>query len=297
MDENQVKAFIKAFPTPLGFEASGIVIKRGEAVVGFPLGSLVFSAARSGGGLAEFTIVDSRFAAIVPANFSPVFAGGLSVNGNTTALALFSANGLGLPFPKSLEATAFGYGSKSIAIIGGGTGNGKIAIQLARIAGFGKIIAIASASGANELLEFGATHVVDRNATNIESQVREIAGDKIMHIYETIGRDPKLAPALLSNECGGTIVHIIPPYRPDIQAFKTDKVAVKFLNGGQTEQNLETASLFWRELPKWLENGDLNLKKVHVVKGLDIDEVTMAFEKILTFSGGVKYIVQVSGWE
>ncbi|KAJ3127978.1 hypothetical protein HK100_009445 [Physocladia obscura] len=291
MDESRVKMFIPNFPGPLAFEVSGVVVKRGEDVIGFPAGSRVLSAAI--GGLAEFAIVDSRFAAIIPSNFSPVLAGGFGVNANTTAFALFSPNGLGLPFPGTSEAVAFDYNNKNIVISGAGTGNGKLAIQLARIVGFGKIIAIGSANGVNELKEFGATHVIDRNATDIEAQVRSIAGDEVVYVYETIGRDSKLAPALLSEKLGGTIAHIIPSYKPEIPNSKTDKVAVKLVFGWP-EQNLETAKLFWQALPNWLENGDLKLKKVHVIKGLDVDEVKAALEKILAFSGGVKYIVQVS---
>jgi NADPH2:quinone reductase len=44
---------------------------------------------------------------------------------------------------------------------------------------------VASFSGEAELTSYGATHVIARQAPDIEAQVREIVGDELVYMYDT----------------------------------------------------------------------------------------------------------------
>jgi NADPH2:quinone reductase len=98
----------------------------------------------TGGGLQEYTIINGLYTAAVPSSISDDEAALYPINAVTSAMSLFSSAGFGWPFPGTPEAASFDYTSQKVVIIGGGTNTGKLAIQFARLAGIGTIIAIAS---------------------------------------------------------------------------------------------------------------------------------------------------------
>jgi NADPH2:quinone reductase len=100
-------------------------------------------------------------------------------------MAQFSAAGFDWPFPETTDSKNFDYASQKVVIIGGGSNTGKLAIQFAKIAGIGTIIATASLTGAEELKSYGATHVIARQAPDMEDQVRQIVGDDLFYMYDT----------------------------------------------------------------------------------------------------------------
>ena len=78
-------------------------------------------------------------------------------------------------------------GGDVVVITGASGGVGTAAIQLCRERG-ATIIAMASASKSQGLLALGASHVVDREATNLIQQIRDIApGGRIDAIADVIG--------------------------------------------------------------------------------------------------------------
>jgi NADPH2:quinone reductase len=111
--------------------------------------------------------LETNTSAVVPDGFTDDQMVTLPINANTSFAALFHPNWLGFPPPFSPEAKNFDYAAQSIVIIGAGSNCGKLAIQFARLAGIGVIIAVASLSGEKLLRELGATHVVDRNSKSV----------------------------------------------------------------------------------------------------------------------------------
>jgi NADPH2:quinone reductase len=91
-------------PAVLSGDLVGTVVNGSEA---FPVGSRVFSQTlfgiKNGGGLQEYTLIDPLYAAIVPSGISDTEAALYPVNAVTSALSIFSANGLNIPFPGTAE--------------------------------------------------------------------------------------------------------------------------------------------------------------------------------------------------
>jgi NADPH:quinone reductase-like Zn-dependent oxidoreductase len=52
------------------------------------------------------------------------------------------------------------------------------------LAGVGTIVTTASLSGKTELKGYSATHVIARQAGNVEQQVRAIVSDKLMYVLD-----------------------------------------------------------------------------------------------------------------
>jgi NADPH2:quinone reductase len=170
----------------------------------FPIGTHVFSQTQfnlpTGGGLQEYTVINGDYAGVVPSGISDMEAALYPINAMTSALAMFSSAGFNLPFPETVEAKSFDYGSRKLVIIGGGTNTGKLAIQFAKLAGFGTTIAIASLSSGKLLKSFGATHVIARQDADIADQVRRIVGDELLYVYDTFSfGDHTLGISLLSD--------------------------------------------------------------------------------------------------
>jgi NADPH2:quinone reductase len=91
----------------------------------------------------------------------------------------------------------------------GGASVGKMALQFAMLAGVGTIVTTASLSGEGELKAFGAMHIIARQASDVEEQVREIVGDELMYVLDcTFGRNHNLAVSLISSEKKGIFVHL-----------------------------------------------------------------------------------------
>ncbi|KAJ6150957.1 Dehydrogenase [Penicillium chermesinum] len=175
----------------------------GEVIEGgpqnkFPLGTHIFSQMifqlPQSGGLQEYTILNSEYAAEVPKTIPDTEAALYPINIVTAAISLFSEKGFGFPLPETPEAQGFDYASQKVAIIGG-------------VSGGGHIIVTASPSSTELLKSFGATHVISRHDSDVEEQVRAIVGDELLYVYDTFNFGSlDLAASLLSNSKRGTLV-------------------------------------------------------------------------------------------
>lgn len=272
----------KTLPAVLSGDLVGIVVKNGtEIAPSFPIGSQIFSqmSAIHKGGLQEYAVVNGEYAALVPPGISATEAALYPVNAVTSAVALFTPIGLGIPFPGTPESTAFDYASEKLAVIGGGSNIGRLAIQYARIAGIGTIIAIAAPSNTEALKAAGATHVISRHDADIESQVREIVGDDLVHVLDTInGSDRSTAVSLLSNTKPGILVHLKTIKTQDtLLAKKKAPIEDKHIIGASGTVP-EFGKLFWRVFPTWLESGKVQALPYKVIDGLDADKVNAALD-------------------
>jgi NADPH2:quinone reductase len=209
-------------------------------------------------------------------------------------MSLFSAAGFGLPFPGTPEAVGFDYTSQKVVIIGGGTNTGKLAIQLANLAGIGTIIAIASPFGEPLLKSFGATHVIARQYSDIESQVRHIVGDELLYVYDTFtSGDQSLGVSLLSNSKKGIFVHVTPGKASDaVLAKKKGGIETKHVRGF-SDFFPQFGQLFWKQFPIWLETGEIKPLKYKVIEGLDASKVNEALDEYREGKGGERYHVRI----
>jgi NADPH2:quinone reductase len=280
-------------------DLAGTIVKAGPNTTSpFPIGSKVFSQGLLGsytnGGLQEYTVIDSRYCALVPKGISDTDAALFPINAFTSALALFSDKGLGIPFPRTSESKTFDYASQKLVIIGGGTNCGKLAVQMACIAGIGSIITVAGLFSEAELKSYGATHVIDRHASDLEAQIRALVGDELVYLYDTITMgDHTFGISLLSSSKKGTLAHLLP-------GNHDESVATKKLAGfeekqifGSAEGNPEFAKLFWEQYPKWMRSGEVKILKYHVIEGLDAEKINKVLDDYRVGKGGERYHVHL----
>ena len=290
---------VSRLPAILSSDVAGTVVSSGPSTTLFPPGTHVFSQADSSspirGGLQEYTLVDSRFAAIVPPNLTDDDAAVFPVNATTSALSLFRSVGLGLPFPGSQESQAFNFSAQKLLVIGDGTNCGKLVVHFVRLAGFGTIIVTASPTGNSELKSYGATHVIDRKATDVESRIRALVEDDLIYVIDTFNWQRTMGISLLSNSQKGAYVHLV--------SGQEDKIAVgKKAAGYESKQVIgaskahpEFAVQFWKQLPKWLENGAIKQLKYEVIEGLDADMVNAALDGYKDWNAPKRWHVHPQG--
>ncbi len=283
-------------PAVIAGNIVGTVIANGSAAH-FPIGAHVFSQALlelpHSGGLQEYTIVNSLYTAVVPASISDMQAALYPINAVTSAMALFSEAGLGLPFPGSSKSEGFDYAAQKLVILGGASSTGKMAIQFARLAGIGTIVTTASSSSAALLKSFGATHVIARQDLDIEDQVRRIVGDELIYAYETYSSDPNLGLSLLSNSQKGTLINN--------DTGKADEAVLSKKKGGVEYRQIkgfsafipEFGQMFWKEFPVWLGSGKIIPLTYKVIDGLDGARVNEALDKYKDGKGGDRYHVHM----
>lgn len=269
----------------LANDISGIVEKIGPDVRRFSVGDRIVGQSNilSGGpdqaGLQQFCILDAKSAAPIPHHISFDEAATFPVNAIASFIALFSASGLDLA-PKFL-CHDMDYANEAIVIIGGGSNCGKFALQLSRLAGFGKIIATAKvhSDGGQSLRNFGATHIIDREASDVEDQIRALVGDKLLYAFDTVNGDYSggfshhLALSLLSTTKKGFLATLVRGEAdPAIAATKTAGFKKNQILGA-SDLHQELAAKFWRELPRWIENGELKPLNFEMIDGLDVMKV------------------------
>jgi S-(hydroxymethyl)glutathione dehydrogenase/alcohol dehydrogenase len=101
---------------------------------------------------------------------------------------------------------------ETVAVVGCG-GIGLAAIQGARIAGAGRIIAVDLVDSKLEMArEMGATHVVNTAGEDPVAAVREIGGDGVHHSFEAVGLKATAEQAFRMLRDGGTatVIGLIP---------------------------------------------------------------------------------------
>ncbi len=235
------------------------------------------------GGLQEYTIIDTRFAALVPKNISSTDAAQFPINAFTSASTLFSGKGpfagFGMPFPGTPESKTFDYNSQILVIIGGGTACGKFAIQFARIAGIGTIITTASLSTEEELRGYGATHVLDRKASDLGAQIRALVGDDLIYLYDTFSRgDHSFNVSLLSSSKKGILAHLCPGKVDEAVAAQKKAGYEERQMNGSSETHPELAVLFWKVFPELVEKGEIRALPYKVIEGLDPEKVNAVLD-------------------
>ena len=139
--------------------------------------------------LQEYALLDVQHGlAKIPDSFTVDQLVSLPVNAAMSFLALSHPTSLesAAPFPTS--AQRLDASQQNVVIFGAGSQVGRLAIQVAKLAGIGTIIAVAAGSRTTELKNVGATHVLDRHEeqADLVKQVHHIVGGKenVTHILD-----------------------------------------------------------------------------------------------------------------
>ncbi|MGW5490983.1 NADP-dependent oxidoreductase [Streptomyces olivaceoviridis] len=178
-------------PSVPGHELSGVVVELGYGTTGLSVGQRVFGLAdwARDGTLAEFTAVEARNLAPLPADIDHTLAAALPISGLTAWQGLFDHGRLTT--------------GQTVLIHGAAGGVGSIAVQLAREAG-ARVIGTGRSSARDEALALGVDTFID-----LESGKLEEAGEADL-VFDVIGGDILDRSAALVRP-GGTLVTIAMP--------------------------------------------------------------------------------------
>ncbi|MEV8426064.1 NADP-dependent oxidoreductase [Streptomyces niveus] len=178
-------------PSVPGHELSGVVTELGYGTTGLTVGQRVFGLAdwSRDGSLAEYTAVEARNLAPLPADVDHVTAAALPVSGLTAWQALFDHGRLTT--------------GQTVLVHGAAGGVGSLAVQLAREVG-ARVIGTGRAADRETVLELGADVFVDLQAERLED-----IGDVDL-VFDVIGGDILDRSAALVR-AGGTLVTIAGP--------------------------------------------------------------------------------------
>lgn len=178
-------------PSVPGHELSGVVTELGYGTTGLTVGQRVFGLAdwARDGSLAEYTAVEARNLAPLPADIDHTVAAALPISGLTAWQGLFDHG--------HLET------GQTVLIHGAAGGVGSIAVQLAREAG-ARVIGTGRARDRETALGLGADAFVDLQADRLED-----AGE-VDVAFDVIGGEilERSAPLV---RAGGTLVTIAGP--------------------------------------------------------------------------------------
>ncbi|MEU3645710.1 NADP-dependent oxidoreductase [Lentzea sp. NPDC034063] len=178
-------------PSVPGHELSGVVAELGYGTTGLTVGQRVFGLAdwTRDGSLAEFTAVEARNLAPLPADVDHTVGAALPISGLTAWQALFDHG--------RLES------GQTVLIHGAAGGVGSIAVQLARRAG-ARVIGTGRAGNRDVALALGADTFVDLQTERLED-VGEV--DVVLDVFggEILERSAGLVRA------GGTLVTVNEP--------------------------------------------------------------------------------------
>ena len=279
-------------PAVLGSNIAGIVDTIGEDVTSCKAGDRVFGisnaeAANSDqAGLQQYAILNADALCKTPEGLTGEHVVTLPTNFVTSAVALFAdPEGFGIPAPFPETAERVDNGSVSLVVIGGGTNVGKLAVQLARIAGIGQIIVVAGASNSAHLKSMGATHVIDRRNSpeDIAKQVQSMVGaDGASYVYDCANMQFDLAAAILSSSKPSRLRTLLPIEGEEMEKLKAlrPKCDAAFISASNAILVSQVQD-FWAQVPRWLQKREILPTEYRVVDGLDkvkeIDEALDAY--------------------
>lgn len=228
-------------------------------------------------GLQEYAILNAESSALIPEGFTDDEVVTFPVNALTSFAALFHGKGFGFaapaPFPPSYGTEAK---EKTILIVGGGSRAGQLAIQYAKLAGVGVVITLASAARIEELKELGATHVIDRHASQeqIEKQITEITGgERLEYVYDCVSWDFTFSISLLSETKPSKLLVLHPAEEAETQAKVVRPNAGVMFILGNSDFIQPATKQFWEALPVWIKEKKLAVGRFKVIEGMDLKAI------------------------
>jgi NADPH:quinone reductase-like Zn-dependent oxidoreductase len=176
-----------------GHELSGVVVELGPGTTGLSVGQRVFGLAdwTRNGTLAEYTAVEARNLAPLPADIDHTVAAALPISGLTAWQGLFDHGHLTT--------------GQTVLIHGAAGGVGSMAVQLAREAG-ARVIGTGRAASRDRAVALGVDTFID-----LQTEKLEDAGEADV-VFDVIGGDILDRSAALVR-AGGTLVTIAMPPR------------------------------------------------------------------------------------
>ncbi|KAL6244312.1 hypothetical protein RBB50_008554 [Rhinocladiella similis] len=275
--------FIKdSLPAVLANDVVGEVTALGEGVTKYALGDHVFYQAGFAPpivqtGLQQYAVVDVDHSAKVPDSISDDEAATIPVNILAPLVALFdSQSGLGIPAPWTPEASTFDYKNTTVLVIGGGSNCGRFGVQLASLAGIGRVVVV----GGNEaeLRSYGATHIIDRHGSpdEVTAKIRDVVGDELIYAYDAMNPPETqfIGINALSATKRGKFARLLPLGPVDETHVKPKKEGWELVNVfGSSHFRPDLCKPFWERLPRYLVEKKIRPTEFTVSKGLSAEKV------------------------
>lgn len=273
-------------PAVLTNDVVGTVTKVGSGVSGIAVGDRVvtqpgFAHGSVQNGLQEYAVADAGAFAKIPEGTTDDEAATLPTNIIAPLVALFKE--LRFPAPWSPEARGFDYAGATLLVIGGGSNCGRFGVQLAKLAGIGRVVVVGGSEA--ELRGLGATHVLDRHGGDdaVLARIRDVVGDELVHAYDAINdvEHQVLGLNALSSTRKGTLARLLPLGPVDETRVVGKKAGFEVRDTyGSSQANPELAAGFWERLPGFLEAGKITPTAYVVKQGLtpeNVNEVLDAY--------------------
>ncbi|RHW16639.1 alcohol dehydrogenase [Sphingomonas gilva] len=167
---------------------------------------------------------------------------------------------------------------ETVAVVGCG-GIGLAAVNAAKIAGAGKIIAIDPVPEKRALAEkLGATHSIDAMSETAADEVVEITRGGVHHAIEAVGRPQSAATAVKVLRRGGTATILgMMPLAEKVGLSALDLLANKRLQGG-----LMGGNRFPVDIPRLVDfylRGLLDLDSI-IAERIGLDRINHAFDEL-----------------
>ncbi|KAK7943542.1 uncharacterized protein PG986_012655 [Apiospora aurea] len=243
-----------SLPQVLANDVVGVVTQLGAGVTDYQVGDRVVSHARMGSwteprssepGLQEYALANVGAMAKIPPGVSDDEAATLPIN----------------------AAAGFDYAGTTLLIIGGGSNNGRFGVQIAKLAGTGRIVVVGGDEA--ELASYGATHVLDRHggSETMLARIRAVVGDDLVYAYDTVN-DPAgqtLGLNALPSHKKGAITRLVPTGSVDEAQVVGKKAGFELRDAiGMSVYQQDEALTFWERLPGYLESGQIKPLKFAV---------------------------------
>ena len=266
-------------PAVLTNDVVGEVVTLGQDVTKYAVGDHIVGQAQSG--LQEYTVFDVDHSMKIPEGFTADDVATLPINLITGVVALFHEGTLAIPAPWTDAAKSFDYKGTTLLIIGGGSNCGKFGVQLAKLAGIGRIVVVGGDDA--EMKSYGATDIIDRHGSPDETtkRIRNIVGDDLLYAYDTINppETQHIAINALSSTKKGKFARLLPSGPVDESAVHDKKAGYELKNvSGNSSAKADLCKPFWELLPQYLVEKKIKPAKYVVVKGLDADKVNAVLD-------------------
>jgi len=274
--------FIKdALPAVLAMDVVGRVTALGSGVTKYQVGDRVvghpgFAPNWAQCGLQEYAVLDADYSAKIPEGFSDDDGATLPTNIIAPLVALFDESALGLSPPWADTAQNK---DVTLLVIGGGSSCGKFGVQLAHLAGVGRIVVVGGDE--TELTSYGATDLIDRHAPSPEDlveRIRAVVGDDLLHVYDAINPTPTqfIGINALSTAKRGKFARLLPSGGiPDESKIRPKQQGYDLINVfGSSHAKPDICKPFWDRVPRYLTEKKIKpLQYTIVEEGLDADRV------------------------
>jgi NADPH:quinone reductase len=261
-------------PTVLGCDGAGEIVETGSAVSRFKPGDKVWfcngGLGREQGNYAEYTVLDQRWASLMPQTCSFVEAAALPLVLITAWGALFDRGGL--------------QAGQTVLIHAGAGGVGHVAIQLAKLKGAKVITTVSSEQKADFVKAMGADEAVLYKQNGFAGAVNELTGGKGADlVFDTVGAEV-FKESIAATAHFGRLVTLLDPGELNLAEARMRNLLIGF-------ELMLTPML--RDLPEardkhveilnqcaeWIDKG---LLKTHISRQLPLAEAVQAHQLLET---------------